>query len=60
MKRTYYLFNPGRMSRSDNTLKFTPVDENGEEGQPRYIPIETVDNFLYMEVWMPIVLYIIF
>lgn len=45
MKRTYYLFNPGRMSRSDNTLKFTPVDENGEEGQPRYIPIETVDNF---------------
>lgn len=48
MKRTYYLFNPGRMSRSDNTLKFIPTDENGEEGQPRYIPIETVDNlFIY-------------
>ncbi|WP_294143252.1 type I-B CRISPR-associated endonuclease Cas1b [uncultured Sanguibacteroides sp.] len=44
MKRTYYLFNPGRLSRKDNTLKFTPVDEEGREGQPRYIPVETVDN----------------
>lgn len=44
MKRTYYLFNPGRLSRQDNTLKFTPVDEDGREGQARYIPIETVDN----------------
>lgn len=34
MKRTYYLFNPGRLSRKDNTLKFTPVDEEGQEGQP--------------------------
>ena len=24
--------------------EFTPVDEEGQEGQPRYIPIETVDN----------------
>jgi CRISPR-associated protein Cas1 len=44
MKKTYYLFNPGRMSRKDNTLSFTPVDENNREGQTRYIPIETVDN----------------
>ena len=44
MKKTYYLFNPGRMSRRDNTLSFTPVDENNTEGQTRYIPIETVDN----------------
>ena len=44
MKRTYYLFNPGRLSRKDNTLKFTPINEDGGEGQPRYIPIETVDN----------------
>lgn len=44
MKRTYYLFNPGRMSRQDNTLKFVPTDEEGQEGQPRYIPVETVDN----------------
>ena len=32
------------MSRKDNTLKFTPVDEDGKEGPPKYIPIETVDN----------------
>ncbi|UTA67684.1 type I-B CRISPR-associated endonuclease Cas1b [Emticicia sp. 21SJ11W-3] len=44
MKKTYYLFNPGRMSRRDNTLSFTPIDENNVEGQTRYIPIETVDN----------------
>lgn len=45
MKKSYYLFNPGRMSRKDNTLRFTPVDEDGNEGTPRYIPVETVDNF---------------
>ena len=44
MKKSYYLFNPGRMSRKDNTLKFTPVDEAGTEGTPKYIPVETVDN----------------
>jgi CRISPR-associated protein Cas1 len=44
MKKSYYLFNPGRISRKDNTLKFTPVDEEGQEGTPKYIPVETVDN----------------
>lgn len=44
MKKTYYLFNPGRMSRKDNTLKFVPVDENGEEGSPKYIPVEGVSD----------------
>jgi CRISPR-associated protein Cas1 len=44
MKKSYYLFNPGRMSRKDNTLKFTPVDEEGKEGTPKYIPVEGVDN----------------
>ncbi|OIN58180.1 type I-B CRISPR-associated endonuclease Cas1b [Arsenicibacter rosenii] len=45
MKKTFYLFNPGRLSRKDNTLKFTPVDEeSGQEGQPRYLPVEDVDN----------------
>ncbi len=44
MKKPYYLFNPGRLSRQDNTLKFQPIDENGNEGQPRFIPIETVDT----------------
>lgn len=44
MKKTYYLFNPGRLSRKDNTLKFTPVDEQGIEGIPKYIPIEGVSD----------------
>jgi CRISPR-associated protein Cas1 len=44
MKKSYYLFNPGRLSRRDNTLKFTPVDQDGNEGQPRYLPVENVDN----------------
>ena len=44
MKKTYYLFNPGRLSRKDNTLKFTPVDENGQEQKPKYIPVENIDQ----------------
>ena len=44
MKKTYYLFNPGRMSRKDNTLKFTPVNEEGVEGVPKYIPVEGVSD----------------
>jgi len=44
MKKAYYLFNPGRLSRKDNTLKFIPVDENGEEQKPRYIPIEGISD----------------
>lgn len=42
MKKSYYLFNPGRLSRKDNTLKFTPTDEDGREGTPKYIPVENV------------------
>lgn len=41
MKRTKYLFNPGRLSRKDNTLKFTPVDV---AKKPQYLPIEGIDN----------------
>ncbi len=44
MKKTYYLFNPGRLSRRDNTLKFTPVDFDGAEQKPRYLPVEQVDQ----------------
>ena len=44
MKKSYYLFNPGRLSRKDNTLKFIPVDEDGIEKPPRYLPVETVDE----------------
>ena len=39
MKRAYYLFNPGRMSRRENTLCFAPVDETL---QKRYLPVESV------------------
>ncbi|SHE83477.1 CRISPR-associated protein, Cas1 family [Mariniphaga anaerophila] len=42
MKRTYYLFNPGRLQRRDNTLKFTPYDEEGNEQKPRFLPVENV------------------
>jgi len=44
MKKNYYLFNPGRLSRKDNTLKFTPVDEDDKELKPRYLPVEQVDE----------------
>ncbi len=42
MKKTYYLFNPGKLQRQDNTLKFTPYDEEGHEQKPRFLPVENV------------------
>lgn len=42
MKKTYYLFNPGRLSRKDNTLQFVPFNEEGKEQQTRYLPVEQV------------------
>lgn len=45
MKKTYYLFNPGRLSRKDNTLMFTPFNEDGFEGPPRYLPVENIEEF---------------
>lgn len=44
MRKSYYLFNPGRMSRKDNTFKFIPVNDDGTDGAAKYIPIESVDN----------------
>lgn len=44
MRKSYYLFNPGHLDRRDNTLKFTPRDEQGVEGQPRFLPVETVED----------------
>lgn len=44
MKKSYYLFNPGRISRANNTLKFTGIKEDGTEDTSRFIPIEGVDN----------------
>ena len=42
MKKAYYLFNPGRLQRRDNTLKFTPYDEEGHEQTPRFLPVENI------------------
>ncbi|MEM1325282.1 MAG: type I-B CRISPR-associated endonuclease Cas1b [Bacteroidota bacterium] len=39
MKKAYYLFNPGRMSRRDNTLKFEAVNE---QQKTRFVPIEGI------------------
>ena len=44
MKRTYYLFNPGKMSRKDNTLCIVPHDEHGTPQKAKYLPIETVSE----------------
>ncbi len=46
MKKSYYLFNGGTMSRKDNTLCFVSdtVDEKGEKKPPKYIPIETASE----------------
>lgn len=45
MKKPYYLFNPGRMQRKDNTFKFLPVDENGNALAPKFLPVEGVEEF---------------
>ncbi len=45
MKKTYYLFNPGRLSRQDNTLKFVGFEEeSGEEQKPRFLPIAGISD----------------
>ncbi len=48
MKKSYYIFNPGRLSRKDNTLKFTPVDNDGNESKPKYLPIEGIEDIYLM------------
>lgn len=49
MKKTFYLFNPGVLERKDNTLKFTPVSDDGEivssDAQSRYLPVEDISEF---------------
>lgn len=49
MKKTYYLFNPGVLERKDNTLKFTPFEEDdpgtiNKPGQPRFLPVEDISE----------------
>jgi CRISP-associated protein Cas1 len=48
MKRSFYLFNPGRMSRKDNTLFFIATDDEGNEISKKALPIETIsDLFIF-------------
>lgn len=48
MKKAYYLFNPGRMSRKDQTLCFDPVVSEEDPAPPkRYLPVNGV-SALYM------------
>jgi len=44
MKKSYYLFNPGRMSRRDNTLKFEGNVKDGVKPAAKYLPIEGVED----------------
>jgi len=44
MRKTFYLFNPGQLSRKDNTLKFVPITEEGPQ-KPRYLPVENIEDF---------------
>ena len=44
MKKTYYLFNPGRLSRKDSTLCFQPVDPEGKELPVKYLPVENIEE----------------
>jgi CRISP-associated protein Cas1 len=44
MKKPLYLFNPMRMSRTDNTLQFSVFDEAGKEQKPVYRPIEGIES----------------
>ncbi|MBT7092266.1 MAG: subtype I-B CRISPR-associated endonuclease Cas1, partial [Bacteroidetes bacterium] len=44
MKKTYYLFNPGRISRKDKTIKFVPHDDDGNDLPARYLPVENVED----------------
>jgi len=44
MKKSYYLFNAGRMSRKDNTLKFEAKTAEGILKPAKYLPVEGVEN----------------
>jgi len=44
MKKSYYLFNPGRIERKDNTLCFIMKDSEGNDMQPKYLPVEGIES----------------
>lgn len=48
MPKTYYLFNPGRLSRKNNTLKFTKVDAQGKAGNTHYLPINNIEELFML------------
>ena len=43
MKKSYYIYNNGSLKRKDNTIFFIT-----EDGQKRFIPIETIDEIYVM------------
>ncbi len=43
MKRSYYIYNSGRLERHDNTIQFLLSD-----GTSRFIPVETIQDFYIM------------
>lgn len=47
MKKSFYLFNPGQLERKDNTLRFTPMNDDVTEpaGPARYLPVEDISEF---------------
>jgi CRISP-associated protein Cas1 len=44
MKKTLYFFNPGRMTRKDNTLCFEVQDEDGKKIETKHLPIENIND----------------
>lgn len=44
MKTTYYIFSPGRISRKDNSIFFSRIDEETQEEKHRFLPIENTKN----------------
>lgn len=48
MKRSYYFFNPGRLSRKNNTIQINPIgEEDKEKPKPIYLPVEQVDELYF-------------
>lgn len=48
--RDYYIFSSGRLSRKDNTLFVSKIDENGNEIK-RSVPIEDIDSvYIFSEM----------
>ncbi len=44
MKKSYYLFNPGRVERKDNTICIKTKGENENDVISRYIPITDIES----------------